>query len=31
MTTAVIGTGTLESVIARLLASGGETLPEQRG
>jgi hypothetical protein len=26
MTTAVIGTGTLGSVIARLLASGGETL-----
>ena len=26
MTTAIIGTGTLGSVIARLLASGGETL-----
>jgi 3-hydroxyisobutyrate dehydrogenase-like beta-hydroxyacid dehydrogenase len=26
MTTAVIGTGTLGSVIARLLASGGKTL-----
>ena len=26
MTTAVVGTGTLGSVIARLLASGGETL-----
>jgi len=26
MTTAVTGTGTLGSVIARLLASGGETL-----
>jgi predicted dinucleotide-binding enzyme len=26
MTTAVIGTGTLGSAIARLLASGGETL-----